>query len=208
MKHLLLLAALFLVSLGADADTDAKALFDGATFTGWEGKLEWFRIEEQTIIAGTMEKPIPNNEFLCTTERYADFELTLEVKLTGKDANAGIQFRTERIPNHHEVSGYQADMGQHYWGCLYDESRRNKILAQPDKKTLRKALKPDDWNTYTIRAEGPRIQLWINGVQTVDYTEQEEGIAREGVIALQVHSGGPTEARYRNIRLKPLGESR
>lgn len=199
---------LALLSLAALAAPDAKSLFDGTTFTGWEGNMDWFRIEDQTIVAGTMEKPIPKNEFLCTTERYADFELTLEVKLTGKDANAGIQFRTERIPNHHEVIGYQADMGQHYWGCLYDESRRNRILAAPDKKTLRKALKLDEWNTYTIRAEGPRIQLWLNGVQTVDYTEEDESVARDGLIALQVHSGAPTEARYRNIRLTPLGESR
>lgn len=200
------LPALIVAALALTGVAELR-LFDGATFTGWEGNLDWFRIEQGEIVAGTFEKPIPQNEFLCTKESYEDFDLTLEVKLTGKGANAGIQFRTARIPNHHEVSGYQADMGEGWWGCLYDESRRNKVLARPDEETLKEALRPEQWNTYRIRAEGPRVQLWLNGVQTVDYTEKEEGIARSGVIAVQIHGGPPAEARYRNIRLTPLGET-
>ena len=63
-------------------------------------------------------------------QEYGDFELRLKFKLLGGDgANAGVQFRTKRIPNHHEVTGYQADMGAGWWGALYDESRRNKMLV-------------------------------------------------------------------------------
>lgn len=201
--------ALPIVAMASDAEpAPGKAIFDGKTFAGWEGNLDWFRIEDGQIVGGTLEKPIPNNEFLCTTATYGDFELTIEVKLSDiPDANAGIQFRTARIPNHHEVSGYQADMGEGWWGCLYDESRRNKVLARPDRETLKKALRPGDWNTYRIRCEGARIQLWLNGIQTVDYTETEEGIAREGVIGLQIHGGPPAEARYRNIRIRELSPS-
>ena len=46
-----------------------------------------------------------------------------------------MQFRTKRIPKHHEVIGYQADIGQGYWGALYDESRRNKVLGQARART-------------------------------------------------------------------------
>jgi hypothetical protein len=45
----------------------------------------------------------------------------------------------------------------------------------------------------------------VNGIQTVDYTEADEGIARDGVIGLQIHGGAPAEASYRNIRIKKLG---
>ncbi|MBM4029849.1 MAG: DUF1080 domain-containing protein, partial [Planctomycetes bacterium] len=109
------------------------ALFDGKTFDGWEGNLDYFRIEDGAIVGGSLDKAIPRNEFLCTKKEYGDFELRLKVKLLGDlaRANAGIQIRSRRIPNHHEMIGYQADMGQKYWGCLYDESRRNRILAQP-----------------------------------------------------------------------------
>jgi len=182
------------------------SLHDGKTFEGWEGNLDWFRVEDGAVVAGTLEKPIARNEFLCTKRAYSDFELRLKVRLLGDPAraNAGIQIRSKRIPNHHEMIGYQADMGQHYWGCLYDESRRRKILAQPDKETLAKALKLGDWNDYTIRCVGPRIQLWLNGVQTVDYTEPDAAIEQTGLIGLQVHGGPATEAWYKDIRIAEL----
>ena len=112
-------------------------LFDGKTFAGWEGdtKKTW-RIEEGVIVGGSLDEVVPRNEFLCTTKTYGDFELLVKFKLLGdpKQVNAGVQIRTKRIPDHHEVSGYQADIGQGYWGALYDESRRNKVLAAPDPK--------------------------------------------------------------------------
>jgi hypothetical protein len=98
--------------------------------------------------------------------------------------------------------GYQADMGQIYWGCLYDESRRRKVLAGPDQKELASVVNFDGWNDYAIRCRGNRIQLWVNGVQTVDYVEADESIRQSGVIGLQVHSGKPVEAWYKNIRIK------
>ena len=187
----------------------AIALFDGKTFDGWEGNLKAFRIEDGAIVGGGLKERVARNEFLCTKKRYADFELRLKCKLVGKGANAGIQFRTERIPNHHEVSGYQGDMGgrnNFYWGALYDESRRRKILAKPDKATLAKALKENEWTEYVIRCVGPKIQLFLNGVKTVDYTEGNAKIARTGIIGLQIHGGGPTEAWYKDITIKVLGQ--
>ena len=181
-----------------------KRIFDGKTFKGWEGNLKWFRIEDGAIVGGTLKKRIPNNEFLCTTKDYADFEMRLKVKLLGKGANAGIQIRSRRIPNHHEVRGYQADMGQGWWGCLYDESRRNKVLARADRKKLAKVLKTGEWNDYVIRCEGKRVQLWINGYQTVDYTEPDEKIEQTGIIGLQIHGGGPSEAWYKDIDIIKL----
>jgi len=183
--------------------TSAISLFDGKTLRGWESNLDWFRVEDGAIVAGNLKKTIPRNEFLCTTKAYGDFELRLKVKLLGDPAhaNAGIQIRSRRIPNHNEMIGYQADMGQHYWGCLYDESRRNKILAQPAAEVLKKALKPGDWNQYVIRCEGRRVQLWLNGVQTVDYTEPDESIEQTGLIGLQIHSGPASEAWYKDIEI-------
>jgi len=115
--------------------TPSVSLFDGRTFEGWEGNLDYFRIQDDAIVAGSLEKPIPQNEFLCTKKHYRDFELSLKVKLIGDPAtaNAGIQIRSRRIPNNNEMIGYQADMGQHYWACLYDEGRRHKILDGPDQ---------------------------------------------------------------------------
>ena len=207
-----LLLSLSVAALAEDkADKPAEpkpvAIFDGKTFEGWEGNLDIFRIEDGAIVGGTMKAPIKRNEFLCTTKTYGDFELRLKVKLLGGEkANAGIQFRTKRIPNHHEVSGFQADMGWGWWGALYDESRRNKILANPDKEKIKELVKVDDWNDYVIRAEGNRIQLFLNGVRTVDYTEKDEKIETTGVIAVQIHGGPASEAWYKDIMLVDLSK--
>jgi hypothetical protein len=193
-----------------EGSSGAVALFDGKTFEGWEGNLDYFRIEDGAIVAGSLTKPTPRNEFLCTKQAYGDFELRLKVKLLGdpKSANAGIQIRSRRIPNHNEMRGYQADMGQQYWGCLYDESRRNRVLAQPDATGLRKALKAGEWNEYVIRCAGPRIQLWLNGYQTVDYTEPDKSIEQTGLIGVQIHAGPPAEAWYKDITIQAIEASK
>ena len=183
----------------------STSLFDGKTFTGWEGNLAHFRIESGAIVAGTLAAKIARNEFLCTTREFKDFELRLRVKLLGGDpANAGIQFRTTRIPNDHEVIGFQADMGTGWWGALYDESRRKKVLKGPDQAKMKDLIKAGEWNDYVIRAEGPRIQLSINGSQTVDYVETDATVADSGVICVQIHSGPPSEAWYRDITIAAL----
>src|SRR5687767_697773 len=136
------------------AFAEPKSLFNGRDLSGWEGDTEkTWRVEDEAIVGGSLEAVVPRNEFLCTTRTYGDFELKLKFKLLGdKDkANAGVQFRTKRIPKHHEVSGYQADIGAGYWGALYDESRRNKILAAPKADEAAKLVKVGDWNEYTVR---------------------------------------------------------
>jgi hypothetical protein len=193
-----------------DGGSTSVALFDGKSFEGWEGNLDYFRIEDGAIVAGSLNRRTPRNEFLSTKKAYGDFELRLKVKLLGDpaSANAGIQIRSRRVPNSSEMSGYQADMGQQYWGCLYDESRRNRVLVQADGAGVRKALKLGDWNEYVIRCVGPHIQLWLNGYQTVDYTEPDKSIAQTGLIGVQIHAGPPAEAWYKDITIRTIEASK
>ena len=208
MKFRHSLAVCCLACVSSALAEDWQPLFDGRSFAGWEGNLDVFRIEDGAIVGGSLRQPVARNEFLCTRESFGDFELRLKVKVLGDGANAGVQIRTQRIPNHHEVSGYQADVGQGWWGKLYDESRRNKVLAEPAESVpMEQLVRPGDWNEYRIRCQGPRIQLWLNGVQTVDYTETDEQIPREGVIAVQIHGGPPSEAWYKDIQVRPLKKS-
>ena len=194
-----------LTTASVKAEEGFTPIFDGKTLEGWEGNEAMFRVQDGAIVAGTLDKRIPRNEFLCTTKSYKDFELRMKVKAIGEGVNAGIQFRTRRIPDHHEVIGYQADVGGGWWGKLYDESRRRKILAAPDASVKEAELvRAGDWNDYVIRCEGPRIQLWLNGVQTVDFTEPDDKIERDGIIAVQIHGGPPSEAWYKDIRIKTL----
>ena len=140
-----------------------ESIFDGKSFKGWEGNMKWFRIEDGAIIAGSHRQTIPNNEFLCTTKTYGDFELRLQARLIGKAyRNAGIQFRSKRIPNHHEVIGYQCDMGvmgeNNIWGWLYDESRRRKFLVEAPQKPVIDHFRKDDWNDADGGKDGGKAQ--------------------------------------------------
>ncbi len=202
MKHLLILLALV-----STASAAPVALFDGKTFDCWEGDTQkTWRVGNGEMAAGAPDKTQPHNDFLATTREFGNFELRLKIKLIGSEGfvNSGVQFWSQRVPNNFEMKGYQADFGEKYYGALYDESRRNKILAEPSKETAEKAVKRNEWNDYRIRAEGPHIQLWLNGVQTVDYTEAEKDIPQKGFIGLQIHGGAKTEVRFKDITIEEL----
>jgi hypothetical protein len=199
-----------LFALGSFAFAAPAPIFDGKTFEGWEGdtKKTW-RIEDGCFVGGSLTEKVAQNEFLATKKKYRNFELTLKFKLTGTEGfvNSGVQFRSVRIEKPaNEMSGYQADIGDPtWWGCLYDESRRNKVIAQSDMAKVTPALKKGDWNEYKIRCEGARVQLWLNGVQTVDYTETDAEIAKlDGNIAVQIHGGAKAEVRFKDIAIEEL----
>jgi hypothetical protein len=187
----------------AEESDQPRRLFDGKSFRGWEGNLDAFRIEDGAIVGGSLKKPVPRNDYLCSRETFTDFELRLKFKVLGEGANAGIQIRSERLPNSNEMIGYQADLGDNWWGCLYDE-RRHKLLTGPPPEKRGTIIRRDDWNEYVIRCQGRRVQLWINGQQTVDYTEPDRSIPQVGVIGLQIHVGAPSEAWYKDIELLTL----
>nr|WP_299422798.1 DUF1080 domain-containing protein [uncultured Emticicia sp.] len=183
-------------------------LFDGKSFKGWEGDtLNIWRIENAALIGGFLDKDVPRNDFICTTRSYANFILKLKIKLTGNKGfiNSGVQFRSKRLKDPaHEMTGYQADFGENYWGTLYDESRRNKTIAGQDAKITKKYIKLNDWNDYEIRAENRRIRIFINGKQTTDYTESDLTIPQSGFIGLQIHGGGTAQVAFKNIYIQEL----
>jgi hypothetical protein len=205
LNYPFLLFSVLLFQLGCNSTKEPVdiPLFDGKTFTGWQGDtLKTWRIMDNAITGGSLSDTVPHNDFLCTTQSFDNFILKLKFKLEGNEGfiNAGVQFRSQRITDPaYEMIGYQADMGQNYYGVLYDESRRNKVLAGPDSATSAKIVELGEWNDYEIRAEGQRIQLFLNGQQTVDYTEPDTTLPKEGLIGLQIHGGGKALVSYKDI---------
>ena len=193
-----------------------KRIFDGKTFKGWHGNngassMDFFRVEDGAIVGGTMGKPIPRNEFLCTDKEYGDFELRLKFKMKYPEGtnswNAGVQIRSQKHPLiPHEMVGYQVDILSWKWGALYDEQRRCTFLGNAlNVEEAKKATDHDDWNSYIIRCEGPRVRVWLNGVLTLDFLEYDETIPRTGYIAFQIHEDkNPCEAWYKDIKIQEL----
>ena len=187
----------------------ATSLFDGHSLAGWEGDAKWWRVADGALTGGSTTEKVPRNFFLATTRSFQNFELRLQLKLTGVPntgmINSGVQIRSLRVPADTEMSGYQVDAGDKWWGKLYDESRRNKVIAEPiDAVAADAAVKKGGWNDYRIRTEGPRIRAWINGVPTVDYTEADPAVALDGQIALQIHSGGIALVQVKDVTVEEL----
>jgi hypothetical protein len=204
---LLLAAAVLGAAYAAEEKEEGFVpLFNGKDLTGWEGDAKLWVVENEMLIGRS--PGIKYNDFLATTKSYGDFILRFQIRLVDGKGNTGVQFRSKRVENSHEVAGYQADFAPGWWGKLYDEARRNKVLAAPKEEELKKVLKPDGWNDYEVRAEGNKITLTLNGLRTVEYTEADDKIPRTGIFATQIHSGGAMEVQLKNIRIKELSSAK
>jgi putative heme-binding domain-containing protein len=202
----ILCTAIFVTAVAAAAPAP---LFDGQSLAGWEGDLKWWRVQDSALTGGSTTEKVPRNFFLATTRSFQNFDLRLKLKLTGDPTtgliNSGVQLRSLRVPNNTEMSGYQVDAGDKWWGKLYDESRRNKVIADsPDSAAVTASIRAGDWNDYRILAEGPRLRSWINGVAALDYTETDPAIALDGKIGIQIHSGGIALVQVKDVTIDEL----
>jgi len=173
-------------------------LFDGRTLAFWSGDPALWSVEDGEIV-GRARDGIPHNSFLVSDLVLGDFRLALEVKLVDDLGNSGVQFRSAPVaegPAHHEVRGYQADVGPGWWGKLYEEEGRGTLSDVSGERFIR----PGGWNVYEIVATGSRVRTALNGRITTDL-DDPAGL-RSGRLALQIHSGGPTEVRFRGFDLE------
>ena len=137
-------------------------MFDGVSLAGWDVRAaeeQWWRVADGMIVGGSLEEKVPRNTFVATKDSFENFELTLKIRIRGAGGfvNSGIQIRSERVPTSHEMKGYQVDVGPGWWGKLYDESRRNKVIGEPqDPQAIAAVIKEDDWNEYRIPRKGRR----------------------------------------------------
>jgi hypothetical protein len=208
-----LLALVALAAPGANELTDQERregfvlLFNGKSLDGWEGDADLWSVRGGAIIGSSDRKRIEQNTFLVYKQPFSDFLLRAEVRL--RNGNSGIQFRSAHQPGPGwVVMGYQADLSdagdRSAWGNFYEEKGRGRaVMKTPDEgwRAAQKIVRAGDWNQYQILARGNRIQLKLNGVVTIDATDEK---ASSGVIALQLHSGEPMQVEFRNIRVKPL----
>jgi putative heme-binding domain-containing protein len=174
-----------------------EQLFNGKDLTGWEGDTEVFSVDNGEIVG---KGPQKQNKFLFHKGEFGDFRLIFEVKLTPHGGNSGMQIRS--VPHGAtEAKGCQADVGAGWWGRLYEESGRGLLFPKKDQPfDGDKFIKKEDWNTYEIVAVGTKIRTAINGNLCTDLDDDK--IALKGRFAVQVHSGGPMEVRFRNFQLE------
>jgi hypothetical protein len=178
--------------------------FNGKDLTGWEGLDEYWSVKEGSLIGA--HKGINFNTFLCSKQKYADFELKFQVKLTGEGGNSGVQIRSKiHDMKHFAVTGPQCDMGGPYWGSLYGENFGGMMKAA-DAKIVKSVLKENDFNDYYIKCVGKHVTIKLGGQTTVD--DDFDKMPADGIIAWQLHGGGPMEVVFRNIQFKDLSAAK
>lgn len=190
--------------LGARAGERNPQFFNGKDLAGWEGLSEYWTVKDGAIV-GKHDGTLKSNTFLCSKHKYGDFELKFQVKMT-PSGNSGVQIRSKiHNPKGFGVTGPQCDMGGPYWGSLYGENFGGMMKAA-DAKVVKSVLKKDDFNDYSIRCVGKHVTIKLNGQTTVDddFTKMPE----TGIIAWQLHVGGPMEVVFRNIEFTNLSEKK
>jgi putative heme-binding domain-containing protein len=181
------------VPLMATPETVAY-FFNGKDLGGWEGNEELWRVENGEIV-GSTKTGLKHNDFLRGQMVFGDFRLICKVKLTPNSENSGIQFRSEPLADG-EVKGYQADVGAGWWGKLYEEHGRAILWDKSGEAHVKK----DDWNTYEILAVGSKIKTAINGQVCVELDDPKG--STQGIVAFQLHSGGPMEVRFKDFEVE------
>ena len=187
-----------LAILSTQAHAKPTELFDGKSTAGWANPFDW---GEVSVENGELVLTGSPKYFLVTERTYRDFDLELEINVP-VGGNSGIQFRSHYRRN--RLWGYQAevDTSERKWaGGFYDEGRRGWLVPLKDQPERQSAFKNGEWNKYRIRAVGDHIQIWVNGIQTVD---AHDAVTAEGHIALQHHGEKGMAYRFRNIRINEI----
>jgi hypothetical protein len=180
-----------------------RPLFNGKDFTGWKknGDEKWIA-EQGTILC---ESTANKYGYLTTEKTYRDFELRLKFKGEA-DGNSGLFLRahiTGIDPQHGpDIEGMQVEVdpgaGKHTGG-LYESGGRGWV-AMPTPAG-EQALKAGDWNDLEASVSGNQIVVHLNGVQVTDYNDASPKFS-DGVIALQIHTGGGVKMRWKDIYIK------
>jgi hypothetical protein len=182
---------------------DWIVLFNGKDLTGWTniGKEKW-EIEDGTLhgIAVTREYG-----YLQTEKPYKDFQLSLRFKCEG-DGNSGVFFHVNFKPGTPQVTkGPQFEIDctlGHHTGGVYEQTRKWIVWPAPENESV---VRPGEWNDYLITVVGNHYVSRLNGVVMVDYTDPQPE-SDDGPIALQLHSGGQGNMRFKDIIIRDLSK--
>lgn len=229
------LFALLVTLTSSASEPQWQSLFDGKSLDGWAGNTQRWRVENGCIVGEIPEgQSLGKNEFIYSATEVADFELSVEYRISGgPSANSGVQIRSIRRSEKEgdwQAKGYQCDLddGAVWLGRIYEEEGRallvergNRVSIAPDGRrwtdpwpfatpeSYKSVPKKADWNLYEVSAKGPHIEARVNGKLFSVLDDHQSNAAKyAGKLAFQLHSGkGPSKIEFRNIRIKYLGKT-
>jgi hypothetical protein len=180
---------------------DWIVLFNGKDLAGWTniGQEKW-TVEDGTLHGIAVTQAYG---YLQTDKSYKDFELSLRFKCEG-DGNSGVFYHVWFKPGTPTVTkGPQAEidctLGKHTGG-VYEQARKWIVWPSPENESV---VRRDEWNEYLVKVVGNHYITRLNGVVMIDYTDPMPE-SDDGPIALQLHSGGHGNMRFKDIIIRDL----
>jgi hypothetical protein len=179
------------------------SLFNGKDLTGWVkvGEEKW-EIEDGAIHGQGITKEYG---YLRTEKKYVDFHLSLRFKCEA-DGNSGVFFHSEFKPGTATITqGLQFEIDRqiaHHTGGLYGDGRQWIVWPAPENEMV---IRPNDWNDFLLKVEGNHYVARLNGVVVVDFTDPTPK-SFDGYIALQLHSGGLGDMRFKDLFIRDLSK--
>jgi hypothetical protein len=176
-------------------------LFNGKDLTNWVpvGHEKW-TVEDGTVHGQGVTKEYG---YLRTEKKYKDFWLSLRFKCED-DGNSGIYFHTAFKGDTVDIaSGMQFEIDRtinHHNGGLYGDDRGWIAWPSPEYEQV---LRPTDWNDVLAKVEGNHMVYILNGVTVLDFTDPNPK-SFDGYIALQLHSGGVGNMRFKDIYVRDM----
>ncbi|MCE9608614.1 MAG: DUF1080 domain-containing protein [Chthoniobacter sp.] len=215
------LCAALLASALQAAEAEFKPIFNGRDLAGWDGDPRFWSVRDGVLRGETtLDKLTMGNTFLLWRGgTLKDFQLKLKFRI--RNGNSGVQYRASDLGKW-VVSGYQAEIDNAAGksGFLYEERGRKSLaligqkveigtdgkprlagqLAERKELIARGYYKPKEWNDYLIVAKGNHLEHFLNGIKTVEVTDNDpKGRAMEGLLALQIHAGPPMLVEFKDI---------
>jgi len=181
-----------------DKETGAVTGFVGVAKDGKEIPL-W------TVKDGVLVGSGPHSHIFTVKDDYTDFHYRVEAKINEK-GNSGQYFRTAFGPGF--PAGYEAQINATHsdkirTGSLYPDGRTKLGMYKKDITVMDTAPhKADEFFVQEVIAEGPHIQIIVNGKKTVDFNDPNNTYTK-GCFALQGHDPG-TVVTYKKVEWKPL----
>lgn len=175
----------------------------------WDGLMQYWTITDNSITGSAKVDP-KFNTFLCSKQKYTDYELSFKVRLVDGKGNSGVQVRsTITDEKKFVVAGPQCDMGQQYWGSLYGEQVGGMMKSCP-ADFVQKHVKPDGVNDYILKVKGNHFTIQVNGETAVDADfptlPNKKPTPADGIIAFQLHAGGPMTVEFTEIKFVNHGK--
>jgi hypothetical protein len=182
---------------------DWLTLFNGKNLNGWVniGQEKW-TVEDGTLHGVAVTK---DYGYLQTERSYKDFQLAVKFKCEG-DGNSGVFFHTAFKPGTADVTqGLQFEIDctlMLHTAGIYGDGRGWVVWPAPENEIV---VRRGEWNEYLLKVEGNRYIARLNGVPMIDFTDPTPK-SFDGPIALQLHSGGKGDMRFKDIYIRDLSK--